>query len=419
MLLLVLAALAFFLAAMLGGPALSAAAGPAAAGSSSVAGAWMALGGLFGAVSLTGAATSGGQAGAGSSGPAPPAGKGAALGAGRAGARAARRLSFGDSDDAASEGRGEPEPHPGPSRRADADVDGTGDPVPEAAGSGSSASLGDDPSAAGGDADGAATGEEGAGGEAASLAARADELHRGERWREELSLLEAGDASDPEVLWRTARARMAVAAARVAAGLGMDEARAEYRRALGEAEEASSASPGCAGALVWSSILVVKAADGFSETVKGALRIRDRAAAAAAADPRHPVPRFVLGAFCLRGAGLSWVERQTVSMLFGGDMSATFPEADEHLAAAVRLWDEGAAEGASWAAYLPGAPWRSVLVSAATARVRAAEATGTGMAAAKAQARELLRRARSGPAATADESAETDKDLDAAAALAS
>ncbi|KAA0176145.1 hypothetical protein FNF27_02532 [Cafeteria roenbergensis] len=222
------------------------------------------------------------------------------------------------------------------------------------------------------------------------------------------------------LLWRRARALMAATASDRRAGAIADDAaaREQYKAALADAERAAELDGACAGALVWGAILVVKAANGFSETVKGALKIRDRALAAAEADPTHPVPRFVLGAFCLRGAGLSWFERQAVSALFGGDMSATNAEADDHLRAAVRLWDDGARAGpgaAPFAAYLPAAPWRSVLVSAASARVRAATDAGRNVAAAKAEARALLARAREGPQATADESAETNKDLDAAA----
>ncbi|KAA0147460.1 hypothetical protein FNF31_07585 [Cafeteria roenbergensis] len=227
-------------------------------------------------------------------------------------------------------------------------------------------------------------------------------------------------ADEDPLLWRRARALMAATASDRRAGAIADDAaaREQYKAALADAERAAELDGACAGALVWGAILVVKAANGFSETVKGALKIRDRALAAAESDPTHPVPRFVLGAFCLRGAGLSWFERQAVSALFGGDMSATNAEADDHLRAAVRLWDEGARAGpgaAPFAAYLPAAPWRSVLVSAASARVRAATDAGRNVAAAKAEARALLARAREGPQATADESAETNKDLDAAA----
>lgn len=223
-----------------------------------------------------------------------------------------------------------------------------------------------------------------------------------------------------QLLWRRARALMAVTASDRRSGDIADDAAARecYKEALADAERATALDGHCAGALVWSAILVVKAANGFSETVKGALKIRDRALAAADADPTHPVPRFVLGAFCLRGAGLSWFERQAVSALFGGDMSATNAEADGHLRAAVRLWDDGVNAGPSpapFASYLPDATWRSILVSAASARVRAATDAGRDVAAAKAEARALLARARAGPQATADESADTDKDLDAAA----
>jgi hypothetical protein len=213
---------------------------------------------------------------------------------------------------------------------------------------------------------------------------------------------------------------MAATAVRVKnKALTPEAAKAKYADALRDAEAATEIDPSCAGGFAWSAILVVKAAANFSETIKSALKIRDRAQAGATADPTDPVPRFILGVFATKGASLSWVERNMVSMLFGGDMSATYKEADAHLRAALRLWeahDGGAAidplsESPGWQSYMPASPWRTLLISAAKARIRCAEAEGTSVHAAKEEARALLRRAEAGPMPTADESIEADKEL--------
>jgi hypothetical protein len=250
----------------------------------------------------------------------------------------------------------------------------------------------------------------------------ADRLHQQNNPDEELELLQGlgaerrvagvSDAEAAALRWRYARAMMGSISLQARGGL-LDPAaaRAKYRVALRHCEEALELDGQCSPAYTWASILVVKAADGFSEMIKSALTIRDLAAKAASVDPTDPVPRFVLGMFCMNGAGLSWFEKRTVSMLFGGDLSATYDEAVEHLEASLRLWRDRRsvleARGRSgsappmWPGYLPEHPWKSLFANLARCKIRAGQSG----------AAEVLEQAKRAPAPTCDESADTEKDL--------
>jgi tetratricopeptide (TPR) repeat protein len=154
----------------------------------------------------------------------------------------------------------------------------------------------------------------------------------------------------------------------------------------------------CSGAHAWASILFAKVSNGIQETIQNATKIRSHAERAADLDPHDPVPRFVIGAWCFTGASLDYWTKLFARNVLGDVPDSTFEESLQFFEKSLELWTDDSHRPA----YLPAAPWRSLLTYLARTYAKLGR---------KSEAAEMARRALSSPPITGDEGADTDAQL--------
>lgn len=159
-----------------------------------------------------------------------------------------------------------------------------------------------------------------------SLISRADALHAANEAQELFDMLQAADTSDLELAWRVCRAHHDLAEE-----LLSDPTRREklLRDGFALAESTLEAHPESGPVLKWYAILLGRLGDFLptKEKVANSYKIKDSLVAAASKMPEDSSVQTALGQWCAKVAGISWVERQAASLLFGSPPQSSYEEA--------------------------------------------------------------------------------------------
>jgi len=159
-----------------------------------------------------------------------------------------------------------------------------------------------------------------------SIVERVDELHAANSVIEMFDLLTGADVSDDEIAWRSARAHHDLAEETVD-----DATRREQllRDGLAIAEAVVARSPDNGYGHKWFGILLGRLGDFLptKEKVANSFRIKEALDAAGERLPADPSVQTALGQWCLKVAGISWVERNAAKLLFGAPPESSYDEA--------------------------------------------------------------------------------------------
>jgi len=161
--------------------------------------------------------------------------------------------------------------------------------------------------------------------EALALIGEADALHAAKKPVELFALLKDADTNDVEVAWRVARAHHDMAEEEP------DKAVREQlvRDGLAVAEGALESVPDSGLALKWFAILLGRLGDFLptKEKVANSYKIKDALVTAAELLPEDASVQTAIGQWCLKVAGISWVERNAAKLLFGSPPESSYEEA--------------------------------------------------------------------------------------------
>jgi len=160
---------------------------------------------------------------------------------------------------------------------------------------------------------------------ALALISAADTLHAAKKPVELFALLKDADTDDVEVAWRVARAYHDMAEEEP------DKAAREQLvcDGLAVAEGALESVPDSGLALKWFAILLGRLGDFLptKEKVANSYKIKDALVTAAELLPEDASVQTAIGQWCLKVAGISWVERNAAKLLFGSPPESSYEEA--------------------------------------------------------------------------------------------
>lgn len=169
----------------------------------------------------------------------------------------------------------------------------------------------------------------------------ADEFHAANKIHENFNLLaelhKEGE-SNPELLWRLARAHYDLACETT----NKDESQQHTEKGLELIKQAKEKMPDNAIIPKWEGILLGKIGDFVSnkEKIANAFIIRDLFKKAIELNPKDATTQFCMAKWCWSVLQIGWVERQAASLLFGTPPTSTYEECEQYLMAAWELHKE-------------------------------------------------------------------------------
>ncbi|KAL1514449.1 hypothetical protein AB1Y20_003548 [Prymnesium parvum] len=159
-----------------------------------------------------------------------------------------------------------------------------------------------------------------------ALISRSDRLHAENQPLALFEALRGADTADVELAWRVCRAHHDLAEEAVAEPRRRE---ALLREGLAIAEAALEAHPESGPLLKWYGILLGRLSDFLptKEKVANSFKIKEALDTAATKLPQDASLQTALGQWCLKVAGISWIERQAAKVLFGSPPVSTYEEA--------------------------------------------------------------------------------------------